>query len=310
MRCFALFAAANLTALAAFADSIVLNGVAHGNVFIEEGASMYYVLLPDTGEVLNARKAGIAPADITFSPDSAAREALRRRWKEARQEANPALLPPAWEEPSHPAAEPGPVAPASDEPVIKTLRASGRATTQDAAETPVDPAYATDFTAGHSSLHNIPLGEALRAVLRQRNLDYRAAGNHLYISTPERLRRESGRAVQTHGFALNPGFSGTLPKIILRHQGIYGGGQDYGYGGRYGGGYGGGYGAYAGGAGAGPGYGGGFAGPAGFGGGYGGFGGGNRQDVTTISNISDLFSTIDDRMVGETPARPAELQIR
>ncbi len=72
-----------------------------------------------------------------------------------------------------------------------------------------------------------------------------------------------------------------------RSGGGYGGGSSYGGGGRGGGGYGGGGGGYGGGGG---GYGG------------GGRGGGGGRDVTSLSNISDMFSTIEDSRVGELGA--------
>jgi type II secretory pathway component GspD/PulD (secretin) len=97
--------------------------------------------------------------------------------------------------------------------------------------------------------------------------------------------------------------------------GFGGGGQGGGFGGG-GGGFGGGGGGFGGGGGGfggggqgggfgGGGQGGGFGGGGqggGFGGGGQGGGGGGGGDVTATSNISDLFSTYPDEMVGETPA--------
>ncbi|MBI2432633.1 MAG: hypothetical protein HYV26_07170 [Candidatus Hydrogenedentes bacterium] len=78
--------------------------------------------------------------------------------------------------------------------------------------------------------------------------------------------------------------------------GNFGGGGFGGGGGNFGGGgFGGGGGNFGGG-----GFGGGGRGGGGFGGG--GFGGGGGLDVTAVSNISSLFSTINDEMVGEPPA--------
>jgi len=87
-----------------------------------------------------------------------------------------------------------------------------------------------------------------------------------------------------------------------------GGGQFGGGGGQFGGGmgggqFGGGGGQFGGGMGGGQFGGGGFGGGGGqFGGG--GMGGGMGQDVTSLSNISDLFSNINDQMVGEPLAIP------
>lgn len=89
--------------------------------------------------------------------------------------------------------------------------------------------------------------------------------------------------------------------------GGFGGYGGYGRGGMYGGGLGG-YGGYGGGMYGGGMYGGGMYGGGMYGGGmygrgmYGGYGGmygGFGRDVTTLSNISDMFSTISDQLVGE-----------
>ncbi len=83
-------------------------------------------------------------------------------------------------------------------------------------------------------------------------------------------------------------------------QGGFGGGQGGFGGGGQGGGFGGGQGGFGGGQGGGQG---GFGGGQGGGqGGFGGGGGGQGGDVTATSNISDLFDTFPDEMVGETPA--------
>ncbi len=136
-----------------------------------------------------------------------------------------------------------------------------------------------------SAPNGMTMRDALKTTLRSRNLDYRVEGNVIWISSPERLRHESSGPLQTRVYALNATASQTQPKIAVRNPGGAGGGY-----GSYGGtGYGGGYGMNA--------YGGG-GGYGGFGGGYGGGYGGTRQ----FSNIAELFSTIDDRLVGETPA--------
>jgi type II secretory pathway component GspD/PulD (secretin) len=96
-----------------------------------------------------------------------------------------------------------------------------------------------------------------------------------------------------------------------------GGGGGFGGGGLGGGSFGGGSGGFGGGGGNFGGGGGNFGG-GGFGGGGGNFGGGGgfggrgggSNDVTQLSNISNLFSTINDLQVGEPPANPGLLGIR
>ncbi len=97
--------------------------------------------------------------------------------------------------------------------------------------------------------------------------------------------------------------------------GMGGGMMGGGYGGGMGGGMmGGGMGGYGGGMGGG--MMGGMGGMGGYGGGMGGMGGGmmggmgGGRDVTSISNISDLFSSINDAMVGEIPATTGSLGLR
>lgn len=212
------------------------------------------------------------------------------------------------------------------------------------------------------NLKNVPLREALLAMLRPLNLDYAVQPGFLWITKPEIIERESFEKVEIRYYELRNAGSDTLFKIVLRNPfggsggvgGIGGGGRGGfggGGGGFGGGGFGGGGGGFGGGGG---GFGGGFGGGGssfgggggrggfgggssgggfggggssfggggggfggfggGFGGGQGGFGGGGRggggfgggnqgvRDVTSLSNISDLFTNINDALVGETPA--------
>ena len=153
-------------------------------------------------------------------------------------------------------------------------------------------------------LRDVPLGTALDVALRPLGLDYVDAGGFLFISTPERLARESFERVETRTYTIS--LDDTLPKIVLRNPAVTsgGGGSSGGFSGGQGG-----FGGGGNGGGVGGGQGGG-VGQGGFGGGGngGGFGGGQgagfqNQDVTAISNISNLFTTIDDRLVGEAPAQ-------
>ncbi len=150
-------------------------------------------------------------------------------------------------------------------------------------------------------LQDVRLRDALDATLRPMGLGYEVHDGYVFVSTPERLRTEVSEPLQSRAYQLRNGGSDTLPKIVLRNPAqVYGGGGYGGARGQYGAGGYGGYGGARGQYGAG-GYGGGYGGG---GGGYGGYGGGMRggPDVTAISNISDLFTTIDDRQVGEPPA--------
>jgi hypothetical protein len=158
------------------------------------------------------------------------------------------------------------------------------------------------------------LSQALDALLRPLGLDYELRDGFLYISSPDRLSREAYEQVESRMYELKQLGADTLPKIVVQNNaqttggfggGGFGGGGRGGFGGvgqsSFGGSNSGGFGGGRGGFGGG-----------GFGGGRGGFGGGGfgggrgggygGSDVTAISNISQLFTTIDDRLVGEAPA--------
>jgi hypothetical protein len=249
-----------------WSDSIRYGGKTLDNVYIRESGTLYYVQNPADGTVASVAKTDAQ--DVTISPDQNARIALLQQWKKS----NEALrgVPPVT---SVTEAVP---------PPAKEQRANVKQ-------------------------KNVPLRDALKATLRTQGLDYSVEGNYISVATPRKLREEPVESVRQKTLALN-NQGDTMPKIVVRNvaagmnsgQGMYGGGGMYGAdGGNTGGMYGGGtrmggyqsnggammdnYGGYAGGMG---------------GMGYTGMGYG----VATFSNISDLFSTIDDRMVGETPA--------
>ena len=146
--------------------------------------------------------------------------------------------------------------------------------------------YKSDGIVPYITLKDVTLAEALKALLRPLALAYSVQPGFVWISKPEIIRRESFEEIETRYYELRNAGAETLFKVVLRNRfggisqggGMYGGGMG---GGMYGGGMGGGM------------YGGGMG-----GGGYGGGG----SDVTSLSNISDLFGTIDDTMVGEVPA--------
>ncbi len=131
-----------------------------------------------------------------------------------------------------------------------------------------------------------------------------AYANGAYIPVPaaSRPRNVSARPMSTRSSHVLMVEGDTLPKIIVQNPGGRSGAPSIGGGGTFGGQFGGGGGGLGGGglaAGGAGGVGGiGGAGGQGLGGG-GAFGGGGPVQ---ISNISQLFSTIDDRLVGETPA--------
>ena len=187
----------------------------------------------------------------------------------------------------------------------------------------------TDGYVPYIKLEDVPLSDALKALLRPLNLSYSVQPGFLWISTAEKIRTESFEELETRIYELRNAGAETLFKIVVRNPGGQGG-QNFGIGGQGGGGFGGGGGGFGGqgggfggqggggfggqggggfGGGGFGGGGGGFGGQGGggfggqggggFGGGGGGFGGGGGRQ---FSNISDLFGSISDEQVGETPA--------
>ena len=287
----------------AAADSIRIGGQVHENVYVQEGHSLYYVLVPEDGRVLNARKADLSPEDVRISVDSAEREALREQWRRRQPS-----LPPA---PDSSSGSPRDARPA---PESELAAGPGMARQEEPAPTGTSagqPAFLPDSPHGTSArLKDVPLGEALKALLRSMNLDYRVVGGSIYVSTPDQLRETPAESLETRTYTLHSALGAALPKIVVRHEAAsLAGGGGYAGGPANSGNAPGGSGGPAYGGGYGPGYGGG--GYAGGRGGFGGnFGGGYAGDVTAISNISDMFSSIDDRAVGEAPAQPPGLEMR
>lgn len=284
-----LVATLGILAVVAGADTITVDGqVLHG-VLVRQSATLYYVQDPTTGTVRNVPKSSVHPSDFVATTDPAERAALQSAWKTARAQVQPPIRMIEAPQTTAPAAS---AERESDRPVpLLTRRGS----------LPAD--QRSDGRVPYLRLRDVPLRSALDATLRPMGLDYVDAGGYIFISTPERLAHESFERVETRTY--NVALDNTLPKIVLRNPAVgaraSGGGAvsvgNGGFGGQTG----------FGGAGIGGGFGGaqggGFAQRgAGAGGAYSG-GTARNTDVTAISNISDLFTTIDDRLVGETPAQ-------
>jgi len=168
------------------------------------------------------------------------------------------------------------------------------------------------------NLNNVPLGEALRALLRTMNLDYAVQNGFIWISTPEIIRAESFEELETRYYGLRAG-GNTLPKIVVRNA-VYGAGAGIlvgpqvipqAAGGQFRPGYSSGQGVGGVGGQLGQGVGGqgqGFGGQPGFGQMPGGTGlapgafYGPGYSGPHFISLVEFFSTIDDRLVGETPA--------
>jgi hypothetical protein len=272
-----------LVSLAGYADSITIGGKEHSGVIVRESGTRYYIATPADGKAFSVEKSAVDAGSFKAS-DTATRAQLQREW-----EFNAGFTQRA-------AAEQRAALKQSQASlnIQKPIRITAPAGTRE--EPRRD--YATGGMVDHIKLSNVPLREALDATLRPLNLTYETDGNVLFITTPDQARNESNEALQARAYALNAAAE-TLPKILVANPGGPMGGGGFTGGGGAGFGSGGiGQGAFGGNFGAGGMMGGGFGGgQGGFGGGFGG-GGGTVQ----ISNISQLFTTIDDRLVGETPA--------
>jgi hypothetical protein len=287
----------------AIADTIALDGESFSGVYIREGRNMLYIQFPEDGTVRSTRKADVLPSDISYS-DEDERAALIGRWRQVRAAKLPPATPIALEVPED-------VASARDE--SRVLRSTGTSRLKRRAARSNAGPFALIESNGQSrylNLSKIPLGVALKAILRPMNLDYAVKNGMVWISTPARIRAESFEDLQTRYYRLSAGAVETLPKIVIRNPGGARSMAVAGLGGQQGGGgFGGQRGGSAGGGGGFSGQQGGFGGgggggqQGGFGGGggqQGGFGGGGGGGIG-ISNISQLFFTIDDRRVGEQP---------
>lgn len=273
---------------AAGADSIALDGERLEGVYVRESGSLYYIQDPSDGSVRAVPRDMVAEGALQRNPDAQAREALLAQWHAKRAPERPAARSTAPARVPVPREDTEAASSERQPPAVLRLSGEGR--------------YA-DRSDGHVPyihLQGVPLGVALRATLRPMGLDYQVQGNHLWISSPDRLRSESFEPMETRHYQVRNDAQ-ALPKIVLQ-QGF--GGGNFG-----GGGAGGLTGAGRQGAVGGGQFGNQFGGQGGFGGGNQGFGGGGFQgggmqgnDVTAIGNISDMFSTIDDRLVGESPA--------
>ena len=313
----------NLFVLPVWCDTLRTADETYENVYVREGAKIYYVLFPETGKSIMLYKNSVPEDGLKLSEDPAERDDLLAAFEKQR----------AHNKPEQPYKIPLNITPPKKRSALKNVA------------TPEKKRVRSDYSGeSHTpeegyipyiSMKNVTMKDALDGILRPLNLDYEKRQGFIYISSPAILRNESSGPIETRTYAIRNAGNDVLPKIVLRNMqatthsyggGGYGGGGQGGYGGGgysgggqggYGGGGQGGYGGggqggYGGGGGQG-GYGGGGQGGYG-GGGYGGGGGGGA--INQINNISQLFTTVPDSLVGEGPAqgivvlskRPAQTQ--
>lgn len=271
-------------AVPSFADSITIGEHEHTNVIVRESGSRYYVANPEDGKALSVEKSSVNSSSVVFS-SAPERAALQRQWEDkagfSHKDATKQRA-------------------AIDQQLSGQDRVEPINIVAKGENDQLGGKYLTDGVVDHIKLQNVPLSAALDATLRPLNLTYQVNDNYLFVTSPQYARTEANNSLDTRIYTTN-GMSDTLPKIVVANPGgATGGGASFG-GTGFGGGAGGG-GIGQGGFGGGGFGGGGQAGMGGGGfggGGQGGFGGGG---TVQISNISQLFFNIDDRLVGETPA--------
>ncbi|GMV99064.1 MAG: hypothetical protein AMXMBFR84_02030 [Candidatus Hydrogenedentota bacterium] len=96
MRAITRLAAACLVCVSgATADSIVLDGKTHNDVYIAESATRYYVQNPIDGSVFSVDKSKIDASNVTITQDAAQRKAWLNQWKEKQGLTQPAEPSPA-----------------------------------------------------------------------------------------------------------------------------------------------------------------------------------------------------------------------
>lgn len=260
----------------AWADEITVDGQTYTDVLVRESQSRYYVQLPDQGRVVSFPKVSVPEADVVFSTGQAERRALQDAWALANAElrgvasAKHATQPVASSL-GHPETPSRDAAPGDIPPVIRS--------------TVPDRGYDSPRSSGrvqHLNLKDVPVGHALKAMLRPLGLDYRVEEGYVWISTPERIRTESNDTPVTRHYLISQGAQDTLPKVVLANATGFQGTASYNGGA-----------STTGGA----------ASNAGNQGTIGnGTAGGGGGAAGVPQNISDLFFNIDDRLVGETPA--------
>lgn len=287
------------------ADTVEHGEKRYENVIVRETSRMLYLQIPSSGNVIHLRK-DLEPAPVWKPASEEVRTALEARWDATRQRQNDDSIAARKNELLQVSAKAA--ASESENVHTPTLQLRGDLSQRDQAS-----AAHGERSSGRIQsirLQDVTLAQALDAMLRPLGLDYEVRGNVVFISAPSVIRQESWADVETRVYQVASQYE-ALPKIILRNPfgqtagGGFGGGfQQQGLGGGFGGGQqqgignvGGGFGGQQ------QGFGGGFGGGAGGGfGQQGGFNGGLAPDVTQVSNISDMFTNIDDRMVGESPA--------
>lgn len=207
----------------AYADSIVIGGVQHDDVYIRTTANMYYVEFPDEGVVRSVPKDEVDKERVSIDSDEEKRREIHARWRKNNPTLVEQIAPP--KDSSTTVKDTTPV----DAALVRTR---GRSLTRAAQSNPrirsaqvgpqpnqlVPSDIVTDGVIDRLTLRDVPLREALPAMLRPLNLAYVEKDGYLFISTPEKLRAEADEPLEIRYYELGPSGE-TLFKIVVGNPG-------------------------------------------------------------------------------------------
>jgi len=190
------------------ADEIRFGGAAYTDVLVREGASMYYVQFPETGVIRQVPKERVD--SLTLSADPKKRDALSRQWKETKNARNNPIEQTSTITKIVAPPDSMPVnAQVTADPVPRRERAYSTSLVRGTADE-----YVTDGMVDRVKLVNVPLRQALKALLRSQNLDFAVEDHFIWISTPDRIRHEPFKDLTTKYYTLNNAGAETLFKLV------------------------------------------------------------------------------------------------
>lgn len=208
----------------ASADTISFGGLTHGDVYVSESPNLYFVHFPETGEVKTVLKRKVRDADVHIDTDKTVRQERYAAW--GLRHALNAAEAPSGRSKSVASALPTlssrsvPVPARSERFTPEIIGSeSGRVSVQYAAPPKPRPeGTVTDGMVKRLKLDNVPLRDALDAILKPLNLNYAVHGDMIWISTGERIRTEAWSTLTTRIYEVKNQY-GTLPKIVLHNPG-------------------------------------------------------------------------------------------
>lgn len=221
-----------LVPLSAQADTIALDGEFYEGVLVTETSSMYYVQFPEDGTVRSALKTKVEPGEVSYTESDAEKTRLRTKWRANRDtgrqtqsltpivgaaEVNSKIdgdrvaAPPVEVTASRPR-DPGASLSNPAPPVVSAPRVPVpfRGT-----RTPLSGEFVTDGMVPYVNLRNLPLREALKAILVPLNLDYTIQPGFIWVSTAERIRTETFEDLETRTYDIKNAGAETFFKIVL-----------------------------------------------------------------------------------------------